>query len=168
MAYFHPWVIEKEDACEHVPTFWDLAAVDEKDEKNWSTACSTWLAGNVLTLEMKVLLQNFFAVTRARPDDKEVERTQRDKEISDQDLDLEGHDLEQLLQTTPGGRKGTRKRKADDHHKHAVAAIAYARDRWRISTSQARRTADCAANLCVEPERDDIRCRGTASCWRGI
>ena len=30
------------------------------------------------------------------------------------------------------------------------------------------RTADCAAHLCVEPERDDIRCRGTASCWRGI
>ena len=81
----------------------------------------------------------FFAVTRARPDDKEVERTQSDEEISDQDLDLEGHDLEQLLQTTPGGRKGTRKRKADDYHENAVAAIAYARDRWKISTSQARK-----------------------------
>ena len=88
-----------------------------------------------MTLEMKIVIPFFLAVTRAQLDDKEVRCTQSDEEISDQVLDLEGHDLEQLLLTTPGGRKTTLKRKANDHHENAVAAVAYARDRWKICTS---------------------------------
>ena len=88
-----------------------------------------------MSQEMKHIIQNFFAVTRARPDDKEVERNQSDEEISDEELDANAYELEELLLTTPGGRKGTVKKKADDHYENAVAGIAHVRDRWAFNPS---------------------------------
>ena len=73
MAYFHPWVIRSEDARQHVPTFEQLAGTEGDVQNKWMTACKKWLDGNVLTEEMKRTVQNFFAVTRVRPSDEEVE-----------------------------------------------------------------------------------------------
>ena len=105
LAYFHPWVIAEQDACEHVPALSHLAPAVDGVAKKWTHACTTWLAGKVLTLEMRHVVQNFFAVTRARPNDKEGERNQSDEEISDQDLDVNMHELEELLVTTLGASK---------------------------------------------------------------
>ena len=138
MAYFHPWVIAEEDAMEHVPVVMNLARGKDGKSMTWREACTTWLAGHVLSQEMKHIIQNFFAVTRARPNDKEVERNQSDEEVSDEDLDVNAHDLEELLLTTPGGRKGTVTRRADDHHENALAGIAHVRNRW-ANTAHAQR-----------------------------
>ena len=135
LAYFHPWVIADEDAIPHVPTLATLAPGEQTNKRRWTEACTTWLSGRVLTMEMKYVIQNFFAVTRSRPQDKEVERTQSDEDISDADLDINAHDLEELLMTIPGGRRATKGRKADEHHENAVAALAHVRQRWHLSVA---------------------------------
>ena len=86
---------------------------------------------------MKCVVQNYFAVTRARPNDKEVERNQSDEEISDQDLDVHAYDLESLLTTTAGGRRGTLDKPGDEHHENALACIEFVRKRWGCPHTQA-------------------------------
>ena len=129
MAYFHPWVIREEDARLHVTTFTNLVGSEHgvhDPKKKWRVACATWLNGNVLTQEKKHTIQNLFAVTRARPNDIEIERNNSDEELSDNELDIETIDLEELLITHPGGRRYMRERTADDNYVNAFAAIAHA------------------------------------------
>ena len=131
MTYFHPWVIREEDAAEHVPTARALTVDAQTSASRWPAACAAWLNGNILTEEMKVVIQNFIAVTRVRPNDKEVERNNSDEEISDDELVAGIEDLPELLTTKPGGRAGSRRQPADDHHENSVQALAHAKVMWQ-------------------------------------
>ena len=61
-----------------------------------------------------------------------MEKNRSDEEISDDGLDIGMQDLSDLLITKPGGRRGTCKKEADDHHENALAAIAHAQRIWQI------------------------------------
>ena len=108
-------------------------SANDPPNNRWTKACTTWLSGDVPTQDIKYTIQNFFTVTRARPSEKEVEINQSDENLSDVDLEVDAHNLEDLLITRPGGKQGSLTRKADDHHDNAVAAIAYARERWHVA-----------------------------------
>ena len=56
-------------------------------------------------------------------------------------------DLEALLQTKPGGRAGTEKKKTDDHFENAVAALVHAQHVWKALPTPKKRVANVSKSL---------------------
>ena len=63
MTYFHQFTLLTNESVD-VPHVSELRRGNDK----WETALVQWLAGNVLTQEVRNLIQNFFFVAQMRPD----------------------------------------------------------------------------------------------------
>ena len=99
LTYFHPWTLQSQNAVAHVPH------VQELGQRNaWASTCNEWLEGGILTEEMRRVITHFNSVTSLRPKSAEGVAGDSEDDVSDRELDLCEEDLENVLQTQPGGR----------------------------------------------------------------
>ena len=80
LTYFHPFTLNPDMADEHVPFLGNLC----QSGKTWHESLLHWFDGHVLCAETKRYLDNFLAVTRARPEDEEEAHS--DDELSDEEI----------------------------------------------------------------------------------
>ena len=100
MTYLHPYTMVQSLADEHVPFVSNLRA----SQDSWYDALRNWFDGRVLCEEVRNYLNNYMAVTRARPDDDNVDADNSDDMLEDEDLDLDMNDLPEALETRMAGR----------------------------------------------------------------
>lgn len=132
LTYFHPWVAVESHARQHVPVIGSLAPEIEDIGNRWSTACKRWMSGQILTDDVRQKVQNFLAVTRTRPQDKDVAALNSDEAVSDVELKVQEEDLDEVLKTKPGGRQPNKRGRSSEggHYQNAVAGFASVQQLW--------------------------------------
>jgi hypothetical protein len=152
MTYFHPFTLNPEHADDNVPFLGSLCQAG----MTWHGSLLHWCDGRIPCQETKRYLDNLFAVTRARPDDDVAENS--DEELSDEELDINGHNFDQIVKTRMGAGVERLRTVLEDGQTNCEeeaevpetikAAFASAHRMWQIpdGVAQARRPApDCIA-----------------------
>ena len=101
MSYFRPFTLYEKEACSHCPY---IAALREQN-KSWHQSMWAWINGNVACEESKVFIQNFLCVTQMRPDYETYRENCSDDVFSDEALEAETHEIEDILSTRVGACK---------------------------------------------------------------
>ena len=99
LSYFHPWTLNPEAADTNVPFLGELCEAG----MSWHDSLLHWFDGRVLCIETKRYVDNFLAVTRARPEDGADERS--DESISDDELVVGRHNFAKVVKTRMGAGK---------------------------------------------------------------
>ncbi len=87
MSYFHPFTLNPDFGSEEVPFLGNLCAAG----LSWQASLRHWFDGRVLCEETKRYVNNFLAVTRARPCDDEDGHS--DEQLSDDELVIGAHNF---------------------------------------------------------------------------
>ena len=98
MTYFHPFTLNPAFATEHVPFLGNLCTI----QGSWHESMLHWFNGRILTEESKRYVNNYLAVTRARPDEAEDVDANSDDLISDEDYTVQAGDFENAIKTRIG------------------------------------------------------------------
>ena len=93
MTYFHPFTLDPSASTDHVPFLGSLC----KAGATWHESLLRWFDGRVLSHESKRYVDNFLAVTRARPDDEADEHS--DNKFDDDELIVGAHNFASILKT---------------------------------------------------------------------
>ena len=101
LTYLHPWTLCQDAADEHVVHLGQLCTPG----LSWQQSLLRWFDGRVLCTEAKTYIDNFLAVTRARPFEEET-LEHSDNEFSDEDLCVDKDNFAMVVKTRMGaGRK---------------------------------------------------------------
>ena len=130
-------MLESEDG--HVPHASQLRSCTE----TWEEAMTTWFHGGIICERSNRYIGNFLSVYRVRPG-QEDDNDRADEDLaSDEDVEVNHDDLEDVLKTRVGGRvSGDRKDDSDDekgedvrksHHANSEDAIARGHEIWGTS-----------------------------------
>ena len=138
MTYFHPFTLNPNMGDCDVPFLGHLC-----EASNWHDSLRNWCDGRVLCEESKRYLDNFFAVTRSRPEDDATENS--DDAFSDEELDIDMNNFHDILKTRMGSGSDARRTNAaeddadgdnrnteDNVPENIKAAFSSAQKMWRI------------------------------------
>ena len=106
LTYLHPWTLDPhpEAGDENVPHLKRLCTPGS----SWQQSLLEWFGGKVLCTEAKTYIDNFLAVTRARPFEEELHE-HSDDQFSDEELCVDKNNFAKIVKTRMGA--ATRKKK---------------------------------------------------------
>jgi hypothetical protein len=116
MTYFHAFTLNPSCADDQVPFLGDLC----QPGRTWHDTMLKWFDCGVGCQETKRYIDNFFAVTRTRPDDEADEGT--DNDLSDDELLIGAANFEHILKTRMGSGAERKKQFQRDAEDEDVAA----------------------------------------------
>ena len=100
LTYFHPFTLNAEVATDEVPFLGGLC----KAGMSWHDTMLHWFNGRVSCGETKRYIDNFFAVTRTRPEEEAAANS--DDEFSDDELLIGASNFGEILKTRMGSGPG--------------------------------------------------------------
>jgi len=152
LTYFHPFTLNPDIADEHVPFLGNLCVAG----MTWHASLLQWFDGRVLCQETKQYLDNFFAVTRARPEEDAGEHS--DNNFSDEELDVGAHNFKDILKTRMG--TGMERKPAEGENDNASPddrvpsstkeAFSSAHSMWHIPEDSAASTRPRGSDISEE------------------
>ena len=137
LTYFHPFTLDAVNSDEHVPHMNQLC----KPGSTWQQTMLQWFNGNILCTEAKTYIDNFLAVTRARPFEDELLEHSEDN-FSDEDLCVDKSNFDDVVKTrmgSGGAKKADSKDAANDmgnsqaHPDAVVDAFNKAEQLWPVT-----------------------------------
>ena len=96
MTYFHPFTLNPELEDTYVPFLGNLCTIG----KTWQASLLYLFGGRILCAETKKHLDNFLAVTEARPEEEHDERS--DEEMSDEELVIDRLNFADVIEARMG------------------------------------------------------------------
>ena len=109
-AYFHPFTLRSDIACEGNPLPENL----RQNNETWCEKLEIWLQGNVQTQESARYIRNYMNVTQMRPGNVQEDETGSFADCSDEELQRDTQNIENMLRTRGGASKEAKEDAEED------------------------------------------------------